>query len=109
VSNLTNDEITERIKFVTMDEEDGVPGAWFAREMAEEVLKLRAELAALAPLAEAAVALYDAHIEFGAEQMGEKPDATTLRIRRSECEASELAIRKTAFTYARAQAQDGGK
>ena len=59
MSNLTNDEITERIKFVTMDEEDGVPGARFAREMAEEVLKLRAELAALAPLAEAAVEYAD--------------------------------------------------
>ena len=50
MSNLTNDEITERIKFVTMDEEDGVPGSSFAHDMAEEVLQLRAELARLKPL-----------------------------------------------------------
>lgn len=72
-----------------------------------ELAQLRAELARLKPLAEAAVELYEAHIELGAEYMDEKPDETTLRIRRSECEASELAIRKAAFAYARAQAQAG--
>ena len=106
---MTNDDIKRQLPAIAEDIGAGMPGAEFEYELCEEVLQLRAELAALAPLAEAAVALYDAHIEFGAEQMGEKPDATTLRIRRSECEASELAIRKTAFTYARAQAQDGGK
>jgi hypothetical protein len=101
---MTNDEIAERIKYVTMDEGDGVPGARFAREMAEEVLKLRAELARLAPLAEAAVACVDATAGVA---LWHKDDPFGPVMREAVRYVGKLRGIETESSDARAQAQDG--
>lgn len=111
---MTNDEIAECINFLLMEEQDGVSNARFARDMAEEVLQLRAELAALAPLAEAAVALKQLTDNNGSVIIDE---FTIEHVPSDQITGNPLVAHGGDFlaglvspevtAYARAQAQDG--
>ena len=90
---MTNDEIKRYMEALQYDIGASVPGAEFDYKLCEEVLKLRARLAALEPLASAAVAYGDSKGK-----------------RWSEIESSIYVMCDAAIAFAelaRAQAQDG--